>query len=386
MVAIPLREGGHTVDLGVEISPYSADRSSSKDIHPWLTDFETKVIRADSCLTHCMKLKNKGFSPDAIIAHPGWGESLFLKEIWPGVPLGAYCEFFYAPTGTDLDFDPEFKTTTLIEDACRIRLKNLNNLLHENLMDKGISPTRWQASTFPVSMQKKMTVIHDGIDTEACCPNDAAYVETKSLGRIFKGDEIITFVSRNLEPYRGFHVFMRAIPRILAVRPKAKILIVGAEGKGYGALPLDGSTWRQRFEKELKETAPDLDWTRISFLGTLPYNHFQRVLQVSAVHVYLTYPFVASWSLLEAMSTGTAIIGSDTPPVKEFVQNRDTGLLVDFFNHRALAEMVCELLDDDSLRKRLGRAGRELMQDSYDLNSVCLPRQIEWTESLTENG
>lgn len=384
VVAIPLRKGEEQTESGVEIAPYFADRSSSQEIHPWVTDFETKIIRADNCLRHCIKLKEKGFTPDAIIAHPGWGESLFLKEIWPEAPLGAYCEFFYAPAGTDMDFDPEFKTSTSIDDACRITLKNLNNLLHEGLMDSAISPTKWQASTFPKAVQQKITVVHDGIDTENCCPNEAAFIETQSLGRIAAGDEVITFVARNLEPYRGFHIFMRAIPHILANRPKARILIVGAEGKGYGAPPPDGTTWKKLLETELNASAPHLDWHRVSFLGTLPYAQFQRVLQVSAVHVYLTYPFVASWSLLEAMSSGAAIVGSDTPPVKEFIHDKETGVLVDFFDHRAVADAVCELLGDDPMKQRLGSAARKMMQDKYDLKSVCLPRQIQWSESLAQ--
>jgi glycosyltransferase involved in cell wall biosynthesis len=296
--------------------------------------------------------------------------------------MGAYCEFFYAPTGTDINFDPEFPSRDPLDEACRIKLKNINNMLHETQMTAGISPTHWQASTFPASMREKITVIHDGIDTQLLTPNADAFIETAGMGRLRKGDEVVTFVSRNLEPYRGFHIFMRALPDILAARPNARVLIIGAESKGYGAAPPDGTTWRKIFQQEITQAAPDMDWNRVSFLGTLTYPQFRLVLQTSAVHCYLTYPFVASWSLLEAMSTGVAVIGSDTPPVRELVCNNETGLITDFFDHKALAQKVCALLEDPSLRQKLGHGARQLIQDRYDLQSVCLPKQIEWAETL----
>ena len=382
VVAVPLQDAAARTEHGVEIKPYVADRSSSKEIHRWLSDFETKVIRGENCYRHCQQLASNGFKPDAIIAHPGWGESLFLKELWPEVPMGTYCEFFYAPAGTDINFDPEFPRDDFQEESCRIKLKNLNNLLHEPLITSGISPTAWQASTFPESVRNKITVVHDGIDTSALTPKASAYIETTALGRLSKGDEVVTFVSRNLEPYRGFHIFLRALPRILRAKPNAKVVIIGAEGKGYGANPPEGITWKQKFQQEVAATQPDTDWSRVSFLGKLPYDQFKNVLKVSAVHVYLTYPFVASWSLLEAMSTGAAVIGSQTPPVQEFIEHNHTGVLTDFFDHNALADNVIELLNDPDRRVKLGVAARELIIDQYDLSSVCLPRQIEWAESL----
>ena len=263
-----------------------------------------------------------------------------------------------------------------------MRLKNLNNILHDDLIDQGICPTAWQASTFPDGLRKRITVVHDGIDTTRLVPNRRASIATAKAGEISRGEEIVTFVSRNLEPYRGFHIFMRAVPAILAANPNARIIIVGEEGKGYGADPVGGGTWRQFLEAELSQTAPEMDWSRISFLGRVPYDLFIQILQVSAVHVYLTYPFVASWSLLEAMSVGAAVVASDTSPVQEFITHGETGLLTDFFDHADLSARVSELLVNPTLRDRLGGAARSHIIENYDLRTICLPKQVSWCESL----
>lgn len=387
VVAIPLMNMEVSVNQGVEVVPYEADRSSAKTIHPWLMDFETKVIRADNCLRHCVKLSEDGFRPDAIIAHPGWGETLFLDELWPDVPIGTYCEFYYHAANSDNDFDPEFqKRDRGMGDRCRIRLKNINPDWYLAQMSKGISPTNWQASLFPNDARQNISVIHDGIDSNKLCPNPNIRLKLSDQRQLSRADEVITFVSRNLEPHRGFHTFMRCLPRLLKDRPKAQVLIVGSEGKGYGAAPPAGQTWRQVLEAELKVAAPAMDWSRVMFLGKIPYDQFVAVLQLSVVHVYLTYPFVASWSLVEAMSVGAAIVASDTPPVMEFIQDDETGVLTDFFDHDALVAKISMLLDDAKLRSRLGASARRAVISRYDLQSVCLPQQIEWCESLVSSS
>ena len=313
---------------GVKILSYTASKGSTPDVHPWLTDFETKTIRAEACFNAALKLKASGFNPDVIIAHHGWGESLFIKEVWPNAKLGIYCEFFYHPQGADVGFDPEFPAADM-GDACRLRLKNLNNLLHFEVADAGISPTHWQASTFPEQFRSKITVVHDGIDTNAVKPNPAVALSLKMAGgknlNLTKEDEVITFVNRNLEPYRGYHIFMRALPEILKSRPKARVLIVGADDVSYGARPTleknGGTKWKDIFASEVRPQMPDSDWERIHFLGHVPYQHFIPLLQLSTVHIYLTYPFVLSWSLLEAMSAGCAIVASDTQPLHEAIKH-----------------------------------------------------------------
>ncbi|MEY2984655.1 MAG: hypothetical protein RLZZ568_1272 [Cyanobacteriota bacterium] len=366
---------------GVKLVPYSANRSTTPNVHPWVSDFETKTIRGDACFRAAWQLKCQGYRPDIIIAHPGWGESLFLKEVWPDVKLGIYCEFFYLFHGGDSNFDPEFPSRD-IGDVCRLRLKNLNNLLHFESADAGISPTHWQASTFPEPFRSKITVVHDGIDTEAVAPNPAVSLTLNGTLPLTKQDEVITFVNRNLEPTRGYHIFMRALPAILKRRPNARVLIVGGDGVSYGAQPQQGQTWKNIFVAEVRSQIADADWKRVHFLGNIPYQYFIPLLQLSTVHVYLTYPFVLSWSLLEAMSVGCAIVASDTRPLHEAIHHNETGRLVNFFDVDGLAEDVCHLLGDRVTRERLGQNAREFTQANYDLKRVCLPRQLAWAESL----
>ncbi|MDD5175246.1 MAG: glycosyltransferase family 4 protein [Sterolibacterium sp.] len=363
---------------GVRLVAYQPTRGTSPTVHPWVSDIETKVIRGELAFRAALRLKQQGFIPDVIVAHPGWGESLFLKDVWPQARLGIYCEFFYHSTGADVDFDPEFKPEDA-GDICRLRLKNVNNLLHFEIADAGISPTHWQASTFPEPFRSKITVVHDGIDTVAVAPNPAANLTLNKALTLTRADEIITFVNRNLEPYRGYHIFMRALPELLKRRPNARVLIVGADGVSYGAQPPAGSKWKDIFLDEVKDR---LDLSRVHFLGHIPYQHFILLLQLSAVHVYLTYPFVLSWSLLEAMSVGCAIVASSTQPLHEAINHNETGRLVDFFAPQALVDQVCELLDSPAERIRLGANAREFARKQYDLQSVCLPRQIAWVQSL----
>ena len=366
---------------GVRLAPYIATRGTTPKVHPWISDFETKTIRAEACFRAALRMRAEGLNPDLIVSHHGWGESLFLKDVWPQAKLAIYCEFYYHPRGADVGFDPEFPA----EDAgevCRLRLKNLNNLLHFEVADAAISPTHWQASTFPEPFRSKITVVHDGIDTEAVAPNPAVTLTLNGNIKLTRADEVITFVNRNLEPYRGYHIFMRTLPELFKRRPQARVLIVGADDVSYGARPEEGKKWKDIFASEVRPQISDADWARVHFLGHIPYQHFIPLLQLSTVHVYLTYPFVLSWSLLEAMSVGCAIVASDTQPLREAIRHDDTGRLVDFFDVPGLANEVCALLDDPVARQRLGANARAFAQATYDLKTVCLPRQLQWVQGL----
>jgi glycosyltransferase involved in cell wall biosynthesis len=351
---------------------YQAQRGTSKDIHPWVAETETKVIRGDAAFRAALSLKKEGFEPDLILAHPGWGESLFLKQVWPRAKMVIYCEFHYASEGTDVGFDPEFPMKDEAE-TCRVRMKNVNNFLHFDVADAGVSPTEWQKSTFPEPFRSKIDVVHDGIDTNVITPNPTASLK---LGDrlLTRDDEIITFVNRNLEPYRGYHIFMRALPTILKARPKARVVIVGGDGVSYGAAAPSGQTWKQIYLNEVKD---QLDLSRVHFVGNVPYQHFIPLLQLSRVHVYLTYPFVLSWSLLEAMACGCSIVASDTAPLKEAIVDGQTGRMVPFFEPQTLALNIIDLLEDESQRLHLGAQARRFAVDHYDLNRVCLPKMRE---------
>jgi len=391
VVALVMRRGDATAWQGVQIVPYQTVRGSTPDVHPWLVDFESKTIRAEACFHAAMRLKAQGFVPDVIIAHPGWGESLFLKEVWPRARLGIYCEFFYRPEGADVGFDPEFSIPEETQ-SCRLRLKNLNNLLHFETADAGVSPTHWQASTFPEPFRSRIEVIHDGIDTAALAPDSRVSVTLKMQAggtvTLTRQSEVITFVNRNLEPYRGYHTFMRALPELLSRRPGARVLLVGGNDVSYGSRPdpakYGAPSWKEIFIREVRPQISDADWARVHFLGHVPYHQFLPLLQLSTVHVYLTYPFVLSWSLLEAMSMGCAVVASNTPPLHEAIEHGLTGRLVDFFDPQELTQHVLELLDHPEERQRLGGNARLFAQEHYDLQGVCLPRQLAWVNALAQ--
>jgi glycosyltransferase involved in cell wall biosynthesis len=379
VVAMVMKKSSMTEWRKVKIVPYVAQRGSTAGIHPWVVDLETKAIRGEACYRAALKLRDEGFTPDLIVAHPGWGESLFLKDVWPNARLVIYCEYFYQTTGGDIDFDPEFPPSG--DESCKVRMKNLNNLAHFDSADAGIAPTHWQASTFPERFRSKITVIHDGIDTRAIKPYSGVRLSLKSGLELTKDNEVITFVSRNLEPYRGFHVFMRTLPELLRRRPNAYILIVGGDDVSYGRQPENSNSWREAMTTEIRSALPEHDWSRIKFLGRLAYPDFIALLQLSRVHVYLTYPFVLSWSLLEAMSAGCAIVGSATAPLQEVIRHAENGLLVDFFDKQAIVNSVCELLEDVKTRDQIGMNARDTVVASYDLNDRCLPSQISWIDT-----
>ena len=371
---------------GVQLVRYRPEGQPGQGTHRWVSDLEIKTLRAEAAYRAASQLKAEGFTPDVIVAHPAWGESLFLSQVWPDARMGIYCEFFYQAQGADVGFDPEFPNADP-DAACRLQMKNANCELHFPRAHAGIAPTHWQASLFPEPFASRIAVIHDGIRTDQVCPNPEARLQLQTRNgpiAVGRGDEVITFVNRNLEPYRGYHQFMRALPAILKARPQARVVIIGGNEVSYGAAPPPGpegkpQTWRDIFLNEVKG---ELDLSRVHFVGKVPYADYLRVLQVSTVHVYLTYPFVLSWSLLEAMSAACAIVASDTAPVREAIRHGETGQLVDFFDPTALAHEVLALCEDPAKRARLGVQARAFAVEHFDLETRCLPKQMAWVGSI----
>jgi glycosyltransferase involved in cell wall biosynthesis len=353
--------------------------STGETGHPWSRDFDTKVIRAEAVLRVAQELRRRGFEPDVIMAHPGWGEAMFLKDVWPSAVLKLYCEYYYQPRGADVGFDPEFPMPSLEDNDARMRIRNIAFDMAIADAANGISPTYWQAETFPETFQSRIEVVHDGIDTRQILPRDKIRLTWRNGSSLGSDDELITFVGRNLEPYRGYHMFMRALPFLQKLRPNAHVLIAGSDGVSYGAAPPAGHTWKQIFLDEVRDR---LDLGRVHFLGQLPYDHFLAMLAASRVHVYLTYPFVLSWSLLEAMASGCAIVASDTAPVREVIQHDSNGLLVPFFEPEAIAKSIAELSGNAERRQHLSCTARAVVTEQYDLQSVCLPKQVRWIEGV----
>lgn len=376
-----VRQGHQVVALGIKgravpgvqfirYEPKAPPRVSAVDA---VRDFETKVVRGMACAQVMEQLRAQGFTPDTIVAHPGWGEALFCKDVWPGARLLTFAEFFYCAEGADYNFDPEFFHDS-VADRARLRLKNSVHLHALDACDAGYTPTRWQLEQLPPIQRDRIQVIFDGIDTRMVAPAPAVTVQLqRDKITLRPGDEVITFVNRNLEPYRGFHVFMRALPDILRQRPNARCLIVGRDDVSYGSKPKAGGNWRQVM---LTEVGARLPMERVHFLGGLSYADYLKVIQISACHVYLTYPFVLSWSCLEAMSAARVVVGSRTGPVQEVITHGTNGLLVDFFDTEALSRQVINVLQDPAAHQHLGDAARTHVVEHYDLRSKCLPRLL----------
>ena len=337
------------------------------------SSFESPILsairRGKTVAAGAARLRRSGFRPDVIFAHIGWGEALFLKDVFPESRILLYCEFFYRSRGGDMGFDPEFPPTA--EKILRLRVMNAPLLMSLDASDAGIAPTRWQQRQFPASYASRLSVIHDGIDTDRVAASTASANEEK--------EELITYVARNLEPYRGFHVFMRALPGIQKRRPKARIVVVGGDEVNYSPRLPAGETYRARLLRELEGK---IDLSRISFLGKIPYKDYLEILRRSSVHVYLTYPFVLSWSLLEAMAAGCLVVGSRTPPVQEVISDGENGLLVDFFSPEEIAAKIDFALSKKSDLQALRAEARKTVVDRYDLKRVCLPRQSNLVETL----
>ena len=384
VVALTPRVQKKTQWNGVTILPYAIKAATGKDVHTWLIDMDTKVKRADYCWQAARKLRDAGFTPDIIIAHPGWGESLFLKDVWPMAKLGLYTELYHHADYPHLGFDPEFPVKDAEADVLRIRMKNINMMMHLPLCDAAISPTKYQASTFPEEWRKLITVTHDGVDTDSLKPNAQAVFQLENGTTLTRDDAVVTFVNRNLEPYRGYHVFMRALPELLRTRPNAQFLITGGDGTSYSAKAPAGKRWKQIYIDEVRDQISDEDWARVHFLGRIPYDQFIAKLQVSRTHIYLTYPFVLSWSVIETMSVQGAIIASDTAPVAEVLTHGETARLFDFFDGNTLVREVNAVLDDPQMREALGKAARAKAVAEYDLRRVCLPRQMAWVKRSAE--
>jgi glycosyltransferase involved in cell wall biosynthesis len=324
------------------------------------------------------RLRRAGFRPDVVFAHIGWGEALFLKDVFPDALVVLYCEYFYRSRGGDLGFDPEFPATA--EKVLRLRLMNAPLLMALDASDWGVAPTRWQHGRFPSAHSSRIGVIHDGIRTDVVTPRpDARFVPPGAGGALSREDEVVTYVARNLEPYRGFHVFMRALPEIQKRRPRAHVVIVGGDDVSYSPRLPAGETWRARM---LREMDGRIDRSRVHFTGRLAYADYVSLLQVSSAHVYLTYPFVLSWSLLEAMSAGCAVVASRTAPVEEVIVHGHNGLLADFFSPEEIACRVDEALRRPDGARDLREAARRTVVERYDLERACLPAQLAMIEAL----
>lgn len=361
---------------GVTLFGYKFETEPEPLVHRALRTTD-KALRRGYVVAKSLKaIRESGFIPDVVYGHPGWGEMLYVRDIFPLARIVNYCEFYFNAEGQDFGFDPEFPSAHA--DDAFVRTENMTQAISLLAGDIGIAPTEWQRSRYPATLRQNIKVVHDGIDTQLVRPDPTATITlpAKNL-RLSANDEVITFVSRNLEPYRGFHIFMRALPELLRRQPKAHVLIVGGDNVSYGRA-LKAQTYR---ELMLNEVGHKLDSCRVHFLGRIRYHDYLRVLQVSSVHIYLTYPFVLSWSLVEALASRCITVGSKTAPVAEVITHGENGYLVNFFDTDGLSAQIEEVLDKSRLKKNISLAARNTAVEKYDLKNACLPKILSVLEA-----
>jgi glycosyltransferase involved in cell wall biosynthesis len=351
---------------GVNKFIYKTKREVPKDCHNYLRFYEDAIIHGQACAEAAIFFKNKGFEPDIIYGHT-WGPTMFMKDIFPDVPLICYFEWFYNSDGGDVGFNRKINEN----DRARTRCLNSHLLVDLYTCDKGISPTKWQKEQFPKEFHDKIEVLHEGIDINFFVPNPDAKLKIPNTDiELSAKDEVITYATRGMEQYRGFPQFMEAAEKLLKQRPKVHIVIGGEDRVCYGPKLVNGSF------KQLMLDKLDLDMNRVHFTGSLPYTEYLKILQISSVHVYLTYPFVLSWSMLEAMSAQCCIVASDTPPVLEVMQDNYNGLLVDFFDVDGIIEKVNYALNQKEKMHQIRQNARKTIIKNFALHHL-LPQHID---------
>ena len=384
-VARLLADRGHDVTFGTrwEGTPpawlrmvrFEPHRPVHKEAHLYLAFVEQAVLNGQALARTAWEAKDRGYTPDLIVAHSGWGPGLYVRDVWPEAKYVGYFEWYYRASGSDVGFLHEPSR----DDLHRVRTRNAAILLDWAACDWGIVPTAYQASQFPPALRGKLSVQHDGIDTEYFAPRPAQRLKLPDLD-LSHADELVTYVARGMEPYRGFPQAMEAFAEVQKRRPQAHVVIVGQDRVAYGRRLPDGDSFKQKMLREL-----DFDPRRLHFTGLLPRDQYRAVLLASAVHVYLTVPFVLSWSLIEALSAGCLVVASDTAPVREVLRDRDNGMLVDFFDTTRLAERICDALErravgDDTAAGLCARA-RQTAVEGYAA-ATLLPKRAQLLEAV----
>ena len=383
--AMAARKGTQVIGLGQNETPaipgvnqlrYKAPEAGKTAPHPYLSRTEGHIRHGQAAARAALQLRDKGFSPDVICAHPGWGEALFIRDVFPDAKIILYWEYYFRSQGGDIGFDPPGSIVGL-DEAARTRVNNTIQLLQLEAADWGVSPTHWQRSRYPAWAQDRISVIHEGIDTAIATPAGPAEFRLADGRTLTRDDEVVTYVARNLEPYRGFPQFMRALPELQRMRPHAQVVVVGGDQTSYGRAPAEGGTWR---EVMLRELADRIDLARVHFVGRVPYPQLLNLFRLTRAHLYLTYPFVLSWSMLDAMACGAPILASGTAPVREVITDGVNGRLVDFFDSEAIAEGLADMLATDQAPLRA--AARAHVLEHYDLHGLCLPLQMTMVDRI----
>ena len=363
----------------VQLRSYQLGRDPTGQLcHPYLKRFESAVLVAQACLREAFALRQGGFEPDLIIGHSGFGSTLYLKEVWPKAKFLGYFEWFYRTSGSDVGYGESEPVSP--DTACRVHTYNAPIVMDLALSDRALCPTHWQAQQFPNLLKDRLDVVFDGINTDLFqpLPQDSRR-EGLTLDNLHIPADVplVTYTTRGFEPYRGWPQVAEGLSLLMQRNAQVRVLLVGSDEVAYGAVRGDGRTWRQ-----WALDTYDFDPNRLHWLPPLQYDQYRRVLQQSWVHVYWTIPFILSWGLMESLSTGCAVVASDTPPVREVIRAGQQGLLVDFFDPDGLAARVCELLEDPERRASLGACARStVLERGYDLQT-CLDRQLAVIDTM----
>lgn len=356
---------------GIDKVVYTPSPNSSEEIHPYLRSTHSAIYSGQAAFEECINLKQQGFNPDLIIAHSGWGQSWFLRDVFPEAKIVGFFEWFFEPLGFAFQHtinDPDVGAHTSYHDILSSRVSNLPILQDLVSVDIGVCPTHWQRNQFPSDFQSKLHVIHEGIDTNYFKPGN----DSQSINQIFpqlnlsSDSLIVTYTSRALEPMRGFPSFMRALPNVLNSNPRIHIVIVADDSRVcYGFPRPDGLSYKEYIMQELKDV---IDWSRVHFLPPQNYGNYLSILQSSDCHVYLTKPYVLSWSFLEALAVGIPVVASSTPPVQEIV-GLDNSLCrqVDFWNPDSIADAIIETLINPVESTKLALRARAHICENYTI-------------------
>lgn len=357
---------------GINKVLYGLHREVKPETHHYLKFTEEAILHGQGALREALKLKAAGFYPDVIIGH-SWGPVSFTKDVFPNAKLIAYIEWFYNSNNSDIDFikPPD------IDTMARTRYKNSHILVDLYTCDKVITPTKWQLQQIPKEFHSKANVIHEGIDTEFFKPDEDAVFEFGGK-KFTRQDEVITYATRGMEPYRGFPQFMEAASIIQKIRPNCHIIVAGEDRVCYGAKLPDNKTFKQLM---LEKYNYDMD--RLHFTGSLPYSEYLKLLQVTSAQVYLTYPFVLSWSMLEAMSCGGLVLASNTTPVTEVIENNLNGILFDFFKPDEIAHKVDFVLNNRNEFEHIRTNARKIITENFNQQDM-LQKQIRLIKKVTE--
>ena len=349
---------------GLERIQYTVKGGANEKTHYCSRTFENAIWHTHA--VHEALRARPDLQPDLIVGHSGFGSTLFLRELFD-CPIINYFEYYYHTKNSDMDFRPDFPCPEI--DRLRALARNAMLLLDLENCDVGYSPTGWQRAQLPAIFHEKVRVIFDGLDTEIWRPMEGL---PRKVGdrEIPANVKIVTYVARGMESMRGFDVFMKAARILCDRRSDVLFVVVGQDRICYGG---DQRHIGDKTFKEWVLSRDRYDLSRFLFTGLMTTPDLAKLFAISDLHVYLTVPFVLSWSLLNALACGATVLASDTAPVREVISEGQNGLLTDFFDAEALADRASDVLDHPADYRELGRNGVAMVREKYSLD-VCLPQ------------